>query len=118
MLKIVIAGASDFNDYRSFDERVGEVVSKLLRDRAEKYVTIYTGNHHGVDELAKKYAKEHHYFYSSYLKKGLLNVDVLDDTKIKTSDLIIVFKHSDSFKSEEILNIGKNSGVRTVMINC
>jgi len=56
MIKIIIAGCRDFNDYDFFEEKVSEVLETEINNHD---IEIVSGGCRGVDKLGEAFAKKH-----------------------------------------------------------
>ena len=57
MIKVIIAGSRDFNDFDLLDVKVTEI----LRDRDEQEIEIISGTARGADTLGEQYALKYGY---------------------------------------------------------
>ena len=56
MLRVIIAGGRDFNDYAL----LSRVVSKFLAEQSDTNIEIVSGGAQGADALGERYAQENH----------------------------------------------------------
>ncbi|MEG3880505.1 DUF2493 domain-containing protein [Microcoleus sp. herbarium7] len=54
MLKVIIAGSRDFNDYQLLKQNLGKILQRYTIDQIE----IVSGGARGADRLGERYAKE------------------------------------------------------------
>ena len=62
MIKLLIAGSRDFDDY----EKLSHIVTGIIRNLDRNNILIIEGGARGTDKLARRYAEEHSLPYRTY----------------------------------------------------
>ena len=115
MVKLIIAGSRDFNDY--------ELLKSKL-DKAKEHFGIFevvSGRARGADLLGEKYAKENDLPIAEFAadwdthgkKAGFMrNADMAD-----YADGCIVFWDGESKGTQHMINLAKQKGIQLAVVN-
>ena len=132
MLKVLIAGGRDFNDYKLLREKCNEILKDVKDD-----IIIISGKANGADTLGEDYAKERKYKiddhpakwddleaipckikYNSYGKpyNALAGFNRNRDM-VEVADLVICFWDSKSKGTKDTINLTKKKNKRLEIVN-
>lgn len=105
MLKIIIAGGRDFNDY----ELLTKVVNYMLSKQLPKNIEIVSGGAKGADYLGERYAKDNNYkltiFPADWNKHGKQAGFIRNEEMANYSDCLIAFWDNESKGTKHMINL-------------
>ena len=115
MVKIIVAGSRNFNDYDLLKEKLDFLI------KGRKETEIVSGTAKGADFLGEKYAKERSLvvkrFPADWDKYGKRAGYVRNEEMAKYADACVCFWDGSSRGTEHMINLAKKHNLRTIVIN-
>lgn len=117
MLKIIIAGGRDFNDFNFLENKVSEVLKKLDSNEIE----IVSGGAKGVDAMGEKYAQKNGYpikiFPADWSKYGRGAGPVRNKEMAKYATHLIAFWNGESKGTKSMINLAKKNDLNVTVVS-
>lgn len=119
MMKVIIAGSRDFNDYELLKRKCDKILSNSL----DKEITIISGGARGADNLGEKYAKEKGYkvkiYKADWTKYGKKAGYLRNREMGENATHLIAFPMGESRGTRSMIDIAKQMklGVRVVEVD-
>lgn len=123
VVKVIIAGGRDFNDYELLKSKVDYYLSNAIKNNYK--IIIVSGTARGADRLGEKYAKEKKYeiaYFPADWSLGkragyLRNQDMSTYAKEGGNGALICFWNGQSKGSKHMIDIAKKDGLHTRIVN-
>ena len=116
MIKVIIAGTRDFNDY----DYLKKNVDYFLQDFNPNKIEIVSGNARGADKLGERYAKEHNLpvklFSANWDKYGKRAGYLRNQEMADYSDMLIAFWDEKSKGTKHMIDIAKKQGLTVIVV--
>ena len=116
MIKVIIAGTRDFNDYALLKKDV----DYFLQDFNPSKIEIVSGNARGADKLGERYAKEHNLpvklFPANWDKYGKRAGYLRNQEMANYSDVLIAFWDEKSKGTKHMIDIAKKQGLTVIVV--
>lgn len=116
MIKVIIAGTRDFNDYALLKKDV----DYFLQDFNPSKIEIVSGNARGADKLGERYAKEHNLpvklFPANWDKYGKRAGYLRNQEMANYSDMLIAFWDEKSKGTKHMIDIAKKQGLTVIVV--
>ena len=113
MIKVIIAGTRDFNDYAFLKKNVDYFLQGINPNNEE--IEIVSGNARGADKLGERYAKEHNLpvklFSANWDKYGKRAGYLRNQEMADYANMLIAFWDRKSKGTNHMINIAKKAGV-------
>ena len=118
MIKVIIAGTRDFNDYAFLKKNVDYFLQGINPNSEE--IEIVSGNARGADKLGERYAKEHNLpvklFPANWDKYGKRAGYLRNQEMANYSDVLIAFWDEKSKGTKHMIDIAKKQGLTVIVI--
>ena len=118
MIKVIIAGTRDFNDYAFLKKNVDYFLQGINPNNEE--IEIVSGNARGADKLGERYAKEHNLpvklFPANWDKYGKRAGYLRNQEMANYSDMLIAFWDEKSKGTKHLIDIAKKQGLTVIVI--
>ena len=116
MIKVIIAGTRDFNDYAFLKKNV----DYFLQDFNPNKIEIVSGNARGADKLGERYAKEHNLpvklFPANWDKYGKRAGYLRNQEMANYSDMLIAFWDEKSKGTKHMIDIAKKQDLTVIVV--
>jgi YspA, cpYpsA-related SLOG family len=116
VLKVIIAGGRDFNDY----ELLTKSLEKILSNYESKYIEIVSGMCRGADLLGIKYAETKgisiREFPADWNKYGNRAGPIRNRQMAEYADALVVFWDGKSRGTKSMINEAENNELKTRII--
>ncbi len=118
MIKVIIAGTRDFNDYAFLKKNVDYFLQGINPNNEE--IEIVSGNARGADKLGERYAKEHNLpvklFPANWDKYGKRAGYLRNQEMANYSDMLIAFWDEKSKGTKHMIDIAKKQGLTVIVV--
>ena len=118
MIKVIIAGTRDFNDYAFLKKNV-DYFSQGINPNNEE-IEIVSGNARGADKLGERYAKEHNLpvklFPANWDKYGKRAGYLRNQEMANYADVLIAFWDEKSKGTKHMIDIAKKQGLTVIVV--
>ena len=118
MIKVIIAGTRDFNDYDFLKKNVDYFLQGINPNNEE--IEIVSGNARGADKLGERYAKEHNLpvklFPANWDKYGKQAGYLRNQEMANYSDVLIAFWDEKSKGTKHMIDIAKKQGLTVIVV--
>ena len=118
MIKVIIAGTRDFNDYAFLKKNVDYFLQGINPNNEE--IEIVSGNARGADKLGERYAKEHNLpvklFPANWDKYGKRAGYLRNQEMANYSDVLIAFWDEKSKGTKHMIDIAKKQGLTFIVV--
>ena len=118
MIKVIIAGTRDFNDYAFLKKNV-DYFLQGINPNNEK-IEIVSGNARGADKLGERYAKEHNLpvklFPANWDKYGKRAGYLRNQEMANYSDVLIAFSDEKSKGTKHMIDIAKKQDLTVIVV--
>lgn len=118
MIKVIIAGTRDFNDYDFLKKNVDYFLQGINPNNEE--IEIVSGNARGADKLGERYAKEHNLpvklFPANWDKYGKRAGYLRNQEMANYSDMLIAFWDEKSKGTKHMIDIAKKQGLTVIVV--
>ena len=118
MIKVIIAGTRDFNDYAFLKKNVDYFLQGINPNSEE--IEIVSGNARGADKLGERYAKEHNLpvklFPANWDKYGKRAGYLRNQEMANYSDVLIAFWDEKSKGTKHMIDIAKKQGLTVIVV--
>lgn len=118
MIKVIIAGTRDFNDYAFLKKNVDYFLQGINPNNEE--IEIVSGNARGADKLGERYAKEHNLpvklFPANWDKYGKQAGYLRNQEMANYSDVLIAFWDEKSKGTKHMIDIAKKQGLTVIVV--
>ena len=118
MIKVIIAGTRDFNDYAFLKKNV-DYFLQGINPNNEK-IEIVSGNARGADKLGERYAKEHNLpvklFPANWDKYGKRAGYLRNQEMANYSDVLIAFWDEKSKGTKHMIDIAKKQDLTVIVV--
>lgn len=118
MIKVIIAGTRDFNDYAFLKKNVDYFLQGINPNNEE--IEIVSGNARGADKLGERYAKEHNLpvklFPANWDKYGKRAGYLRNQEMANYSDVLIAFWDEKSKGTKHMIDIAKKQGLTVIVV--
>ena len=118
MIKVIIAGTRDFNDYAFLKKNVDYFLQGINPNNEE--IEIVSGNARGADKLGERYAKEHNLpvklFPANWDKYGKRADYLRNQEMANYSDMLIAFWDEKSKGTKHMIDIAKKQGLTVIVV--
>jgi hypothetical protein len=115
MVKIIVAGSRNFNDYNLLKENLDFLI------QGRKETEIVSGTAKGADLLGERYAREEGFFIkrfpADWNKYGKKAGYIRNEEMAKYADACVCFWDGSSRGTESMINLAKKHNLRTIVIN-
>ena len=116
MIKVIIAGTRDFNDYDFLKKNV----DYFLQDLNPNKIEIVSGNARGADKLGERYAKEHNLpvklFPANWDKYGKRAGYLRNQEMANYADVLIAFWNEKSKGTKHMIDIAKKQDLTVIVV--
>ena len=113
MIKVIIAGTRDFNDYAFLKKNV-DYFLQGINPNNEK-IEIVSGNARGADKLGEKYAKDNNIslmcFPADWNKYGKSAGYIRNEQMAKEANALIAFWDGKSKGTKHMIDIARSKGL-------
>lgn len=117
VIKIIIAGSRDFNNYDLLKEKCDKILFKFNRDEIE----IVSGGARGCDRLGEIYAIDNNYKLTKFLADwdglGKRAGYIRNQEMANYSDYLIAFWNGNSRGTLHMIEIARKQNLKTRIIN-
>lgn len=118
MIKVIIAGTRDFNDYAFLKKNVDYFLQGINPNNEE--IEIVSGNARGADKLGERYAKEHNLpvklFPANWDKYGKRAGYLRNQEMANYADVLIAFWDEKSKGTKHMIDIAKKQGLTFIVV--
>lgn len=118
MIKVIIAGTRDFNDYAFLKKNVDYFLQGINPNNEE--IEIVSGNARGADKLGERYAKEHNLpvklFPANWDKYGKRAGYLRNQEMANYSDMLIAFWDEKSKGTKHMIDIAKKQDLTVIVV--
>ena len=118
MIKVIIAGTRDFNDYAFLKKNVDYFLQGINPNNEE--IEIVSGNARGADKLGERYAKEHNLpvklFPANWDKYGKQAGYLRNQEMANYSDMLIAFWDEKSKGTKHMIDIAKKQDLTVIVV--
>ena len=118
MIKVIIAGTRDFNDYAFLKKNVDYFLQGINPNNEE--IEIVSGNARGADKLGERYAKEHNLpvklFPANWDKYGKRAGNLRNQEMANYADVLIAFWDEKSKGTKHMIDIAKKQGLTVIVV--
>lgn len=118
MIKVIIAGTRDFNDYAFLKKNVDYFLQGINPNNEE--IEIVSGNARGADKLGERYAKEHNLpvklFPANWDKYGKRAGYLRNQEMANYSDVLIAFWDEKSKGTKHMIDIAKKQDLTVIVV--
>lgn len=118
MIKVIIAGTRDFNDYAFLKKNLDYFLQGINPNNEE--IEIVSGNARGADKLGERYAKEHNLpvklFPANWDKYGKRAGYLRNQEMADYSDMLIAFWDEKSKGTKHMIDIAKKQGLTVIVV--
>lgn len=118
MIKVIIAGTRDFNDYAFLKKNVDYFLQGINSNNEE--IEIVSGNARGADKLGERYAKEHNLpvklFPANWDKYGKRAGYLRNQEMANYSDVLIAFWDEKSKGTKHMIDIAKKQDLTVIVV--
>lgn len=118
MIKVIIAGTRDFNDYAFLKKNVDYFLQGINPNNEE--IEIVSGNARGADKLGERYAKEHNLpvklFPANWDKYGKRAGYLRNQEMANYADVLIAFWDEKSKGTKHMIDIAKKQGLTVIVV--
>ena len=118
MIKVIIAGTRDFNDYDFLKKNVDYFLQGINPNNEE--IEIVSGNARGADKLGERYAKEHNLpvklFPANWDKYGKRAGYLRNQEMANYSDVLIAFWDEKSKGTKHMIDIAKKQDLTVIVV--
>ena len=118
MIKVIIAGTRDFNDYDFLKKNVDYFLQGINPNNEE--IEIVSGNARGADKLGERYAKEHNLpvklFPANWDKYGKRAGYLRNQEMANYADVLIAFWDEKSKGTKHMIDIAKKQGLTVIVV--
>lgn len=118
MIKVIIAGTRDFNDYAFLKKNLDYFLQGINPNNEE--IEIVSGNARGADKLGERYAKEHNLpvklFPANWDKYGKQAGYLRNQEMANYSDVLIAFWDEKSKGTKHMIDIAKKQGLTVIVV--
>ncbi|MGQ5176980.1 DUF2493 domain-containing protein [Bacillus halotolerans] len=116
MIKVIVAGGRDFNDY----ELLRRKLDSALRNRQKEKIIIVSGKARGADSLGERYAREKGYEISEHPadwdKFGKAAGYIRNKEMAEEADALMAFWDGKSRGTKHMIDLAKKNGLRTSIV--
>ena len=118
MIKVIIAGTRDFNDYAFLKKNLDYFLQGINPNNEE--IEIVSGNARGADKLGERYAKEHNLpvklFRANWDKYGKRAGYLRNQEMANYSDMLIAFWDEKSKGTKHMIDIAKKQSLTVIVV--
>ena len=118
MIKVIIAGTRDFNDYAFLKKNVDYFLQGINPNNEE--IEIVSGNARGADKLGERYAKEHNLpvklFPANWDKYGKRAGYLRNQEMANYADVLIAFWDEKSKGTKHMIDIAKKQDLTVIVV--
>ena len=118
MIKVIIAGTRDFNDYSFLKKNLDYFLQGINPNNEE--IEIVSGNARGADKLGERYAKEHNLpvklFPANWDKYGKRAGYLRNQEMANYSDVLIAFWDEKSKGTKHMIDIAKKQDLTVIVV--
>ena len=118
MIKVIIAGTRDFNDYAFLKKNVDYFLQGINPNNEE--IEIVSGNARGADKLGERYAKEHNLpvklFPANWDKYGKQAGYLRNQEMANYADVLIAFWDEKSKGTKHMIDIAKKQSLTVIVV--
>ena len=118
MIKVIIAGTRDFNDYAFLKKNLDYFLQGINPNNEE--IEIVSGNARGADKLGERYAKEHNLpvklFPANWDKYGKRACYLRNQEMANYADVLIAFWDEKSKGTKHMIDIAKKQDLTVIVV--
>ena len=118
MIKVIIAGTRDFNDYAFLKKNLDYFLQGINPNNEE--IEIVSGNARGADKLGERYAKEHNLpvklFPANWDKYGKRAGYLRNQEMANYADVLIAFWDEKSKGTKHMIDIAKKQDLTVIVV--
>ena len=118
MIKVIIAGTRDFNDYAFLKKNLDYFLQGINPNNEE--IEIVSGNARGADKLGERYAKEHNLpvklFPANWDKYGKRAGYLRNQEMANYADMLIAFWDEKSKGTKHMIDIAKKQDLTVIVV--
>ena len=118
MIKVIIAGTRDFNDYAFLKKNVDYFLQGINPNNEE--IEIVSGNARGADKLGERYAKEHNLpvklFPANWDKYGKRAGYLRNQEMADYANMLIAFWDEKSKGTKHMIDIAKKQDLTVIVV--
>ena len=118
MIKVIIAGTRDFNDYAFLKKNVDYFLQGINPNNEE--IEIVSGNARGADKLGERYAKEYNLpvklFPANWDKYGKRAGYLRNQEMANYADVLIAFWDEKSKGTKHMIDIAKKQDLTVIVV--
>ena len=118
MIKVIIAGTRDFNDYAFLKKNVDYFLQGINPNSEE--IEIVSGNARGADKLGERYAKEYNLpvklFPANWDKYGKRAGYLRNQEMANYADMLIAFWDEKSKGTKHMIDIAKKQSLTVIVV--
>ncbi|MCP6682939.1 DUF2493 domain-containing protein [Bacillus nakamurai] len=116
MIKVVVAGGRDFNDY----DLLRCKLDSALRNRQNEKIVIVSGKARGADSLGERYARERGYEISEHPadwdKFGKAAGYIRNKEMAEEADALMAFWDGKSRGTKHMIDLAKKNGLKIAIV--
>jgi hypothetical protein len=117
MIKVIIAGGRDFDQYQLLKLKCNVILKEIKQGNE---IQIVSGSYTGADKLGERYAREHHYickrFEADWDKEGLAAGPIRNERMAKYSDYLIAFWNGKSKGTKNMIDLANRYNLKVRII--
>lgn len=116
MIKVIIAGGRDFNNY----ELLRQKMDSVLRNRQDEEIIIVSGKARGADALGERYADERGYRVSEHPadwdRFGKAAGYIRNKEMAKEADALVAFWDGKSRGTKHMIDLAREHGLKISIV--
>ena len=119
MIKVIIAGTRDFDNYELLKQKMDKILAGRVRNNEE--IIIISGTARGADKLGERYAKEKGYkierYPANWNKYGKRAGYIRNEQMAKVADACVCFWDEQSKGTKHMIDLAKQYKLVLRVIN-
>lgn len=119
MIKVIIAGTRDFNNYELLKQKMDKILANRVKNNEE--IIIISGTARGADKLGERYAREKGYkierYPANWDKYGKRAGYIRNEQMAKVADACVCFWDEQSKGTKHMIDLAKQYKLALRVIN-
>ena len=119
MIKVIIAGTRDFDNYELLKQKMDKILADKVRNNEE--IIIISGTARGADKLGERYAREKGYkverYPANWDKYGKRAGYIRNEQMAKVADACVCFWDEQSKGTKHMIDLAKRYKLALRVIN-
>lgn len=119
MIKVIIAGTRDFDNYELLKQKMDKILAGKVRNNEE--IIIISGTARGADKLGERYAREKGYkverYPANWDKYGKRAGYIRNEQMAKVADACVCFWNEQSKGTKHMIDLAKQYKLALRVIN-